>query len=167
MIPIVIFDQVYSFDRASLINGIPQPQGVSEEKVKKSAFELLDRVIQLADNAGATDEHRALNYLVVRYPAMYELAYNSFEENNSLSGVEVRISRLAGTRKIVDPISHTPIAKQISQRNFLCAWMFPKKNFPSWSPSLAVISTANAYTNKETKNEYYRRCLDLLRNTLF
>jgi hypothetical protein len=27
--------------------------------------------MQLTDNAGATDEHRALNYLAMRYPAIY------------------------------------------------------------------------------------------------
>lgn len=32
------------------------------------------RIVQIADNAGATDEHRALNYLVVRYPRIYEKA---------------------------------------------------------------------------------------------
>ena len=30
--------------------------------------EVLDLILQTADNAGATDEHRALNYLAVRYP---------------------------------------------------------------------------------------------------
>lgn len=29
------------------------------------------RLLQIADNAGAMNEHRALNYLAVRYPVIY------------------------------------------------------------------------------------------------
>jgi hypothetical protein len=58
----------------------------------------------LADNAGATDEHRALNYLAVRYPAIYAQATESFALNRSLTSVEVRPSRLSGTRRIVQVI---------------------------------------------------------------
>jgi hypothetical protein len=58
--------------------------------------------MQLADNAGATDEHRALNYLAVRYPAMYGAAAEAHGRNFSLSAVEVRPSRLSGVRTILD-----------------------------------------------------------------
>jgi hypothetical protein len=62
---------------------------------------LFDRIMQMADNAGATDEHRALNYLAVRYPAIYAKTYECFEANCRLSALEVRPSRLSGARKIV------------------------------------------------------------------
>ena len=58
----------------------------------------------MADNAGAMDEHRALNYLAVRYPAVYAQAAESFGRNFSLTAVDVRPSRLSSTRKIVDVI---------------------------------------------------------------
>lgn len=106
-VPIVVFDQIYSFDREALIKAIPRPQEISENKEKQfraAAAELFDRILQMADNAGATDEHRALNYLVVRYPAIYALAADEHGRNASLSGVEVRRSPLSGTRKIVDVI---------------------------------------------------------------
>jgi len=60
--------------------------------------------MQLTDNAGATDEHRALNYLVMRYPAIYAKAAEEFARNCSLTGVDVRPSPLSGTRNIVDVI---------------------------------------------------------------
>jgi hypothetical protein len=44
-------------------------------------------------NAGATDDHRALNHLVVRYPAVYAALADAYEKNASLTGVEVRPSR--------------------------------------------------------------------------
>jgi hypothetical protein len=58
----------------------------------------------MTDNAGATDEHRALNYLAMRYPAIYANAAEEFARDFSLSGVEVRLSPLSSTRKLVDCI---------------------------------------------------------------
>jgi hypothetical protein len=57
-----------------------------------------------ADNAGSTDEHRALNYLAVRYPAIYATAAEAFGRNSSLTAVDVQPSRLSSTRKVVDVI---------------------------------------------------------------
>ena len=76
-VPIVAFDQIYSFDRDSLIQSIPRPEGVPKSRdaaFRTTARDLLNQYAQLADNAGATDEHRALNYLAVRYPAIYAAA---------------------------------------------------------------------------------------------
>ena len=68
MVPIVVFDQIYSFDRDALIKAIPKPEKTTAEQFGPAAEELFDRIMQLTDNAGATDEHRALNYLAMRYP---------------------------------------------------------------------------------------------------
>jgi hypothetical protein len=57
-----------------------------------------------ADNAGATDEHRALNYLAMRYPAIYAKAAEEFGRDFSLTAAEVRLSPLSATRKIVEVI---------------------------------------------------------------
>ena len=53
---------------------------------------------------GATDEHRALNYLVVRYPAVYAAVADAHARNASLSGVDIRPSSLSATRHIVEAI---------------------------------------------------------------
>jgi len=53
----------------------------------------------MADNAGAIDEHRALNYLAVRYPAVCATAADAHAHNASLAAVDVRPSRLSGVRK--------------------------------------------------------------------
>jgi hypothetical protein len=102
--PIVVFDQIYSFDRDALIKAIPPPEKTSPEEFAPAAAELFDRIMQMTDNAGAMDEHRALNYLAVRYPAIYANAADAFARNSSLSAVDFRISPLSGTRKIVDII---------------------------------------------------------------
>jgi hypothetical protein len=101
MVPIVVFDQIYTFSRDALIGAIPRPEQISADAFGAASRELFDRIMQMTDNAGSTDEQRALNYLSVRYPAIYARAAESFAGNFSLSAVEVRPSPLSGTRKIV------------------------------------------------------------------
>ena len=104
MIPIVAFDQIYSFDRDTLIKAIPKPEKTTAAQFGPAAEELFNRIMQLTDNAGATDEHRALNYLAVRYPAIYTKAAEEFARDFSLTGVEVRPSPLSSTRSIVEVV---------------------------------------------------------------
>lgn len=104
MVPLVVFDQIYSFDMETLVRAIPRPEQIPAEQFAATAEELWMRIMQMADNAGTTDEHRALNYLAVRYPALYAATADAFGRNASLTAVEVRPSRLSGVRKIVDVI---------------------------------------------------------------
>jgi PatG Domain len=104
MLPIVAFDQIYSFDREALIKTIPRPEKVTEKDFAATAHELFERIMLLADNAGATDENRALNYLAVRYPAVYAMAAEAHDKNASLTGVEVQPSTFNNTRNIMDTI---------------------------------------------------------------
>ena len=104
MVPIIAFDQIYSFDVDALIGSIPRPEQVEAERFKAVAEEVFNRVIQIADNAGATDEHRALNYLAMRYPAVYGAVADAHARNASLSAVYVQPSALSGTRRIVEVI---------------------------------------------------------------
>jgi PatG Domain len=98
VVPIVAFDQLYSFDRDSLIASIPRPDAIPAESFGEAAAEVFDRIIQMTDNAGATDEHRALNYLTVRYPAMYAAVADGHARNLSFTAVDVRPSTLSGVR---------------------------------------------------------------------
>ena len=104
MVPIVVFDHLYSFGCDTLIKAIPKPDKMSAKDFEPAAQELFSRVMQLTDNAGATDEHRALNYLSMRYPAVYAMVAECHGRDCSLTGVEARPSTLSGTRKIMDVI---------------------------------------------------------------
>jgi hypothetical protein len=95
VVPMLVFDQIYSFDVETLVGSIPKPDRMGDDAFRPAARELFHRVMQLADNAGATDEHRALNYLSVRYPAIYETAVDRYADNCSLTAVEVRPSPLS------------------------------------------------------------------------
>ena len=104
MVPIVVFDQIYSFDRDALVKAIPRPAKMPEQQFEAAAAEVFDRVLQLADNAGATNDHRALNYLAMRYPGIYAWTAEEFARDFALSGVETRPSPVSGTRAMVDVI---------------------------------------------------------------
>ena len=118
-VPIVIFDQIYSFDRASFITSIPRPENTSDEQFRPTAEELFDKMIQMADNAGATDADRAVNYCALRYPQIYAKAAESLAANSSLSGLEVRTSALSGPRKIVEVIfSYTNRSTDVTEKAF-------------------------------------------------
>jgi len=120
MVPVVTVDQMYSFDRDTLIKSIPLPENMAGQQFEAIAEQVFDTIVQLADNAGATDEHRALNYMAMRYPAIYSRAADQFGRDFSLTGVEVRPSRLSGTRKIVDSIfSYTNRSTDHTEKYFV------------------------------------------------
>ena len=120
MVPIVVFDQIYSFDRQELIKAIPKPEKGSAKDFAPAAEELFDRIMQMADNAGATDEHRALNYCAVRYQAIYTNAAEAFGRNASLTAVQVLPSPLSGTRKVLDVVqSFTNRNTDVTEKYFL------------------------------------------------
>jgi hypothetical protein len=118
VVPIVYFDQVYSFDRQSLIDGLPKPDK-DGDKFAAAAGDVFDRFMQQADNAGSTDANRALNYLAVRDPSIYTQAAQALTQNSSLTAVNVQPSPLSGTRRIVEVIfSFTNRQNDVVQKYF-------------------------------------------------
>lgn len=120
-LPLVVVDQLWSFPRDALLQAIPRPPQLAEDgRFERMSGELFDRLLQLADNAGALDEHRALNFLSVRYPAIYARTAEAYLANASLSAVDVRPSRLNGARSIVDVVfSYTHRETDVTERSFV------------------------------------------------
>ncbi|MET0765319.1 MAG: hypothetical protein ABWY29_10665 [Blastococcus sp.] len=102
--PIVVVDVVYAFDSESIIASIPRPEGFEEERFEAAAREVFSRIVQISDNVGAMAEHRAVNYLVLRYPAVYALVAEQYARDAALDAVTVVRSRLRGSRNIFDVI---------------------------------------------------------------
>jgi len=93
---------------------------VPAKRFSKAAAEVFDRIMQMTNDAGATDEHRALNYLIVRYPAIYAAVADAFSRNLLLTAVDVRPSALNGVRNVVDVIfSFTNRATDVVEKQFL------------------------------------------------
>jgi hypothetical protein len=103
MVPIVLFEQLYTFDRTGLIAAIPAPRERTPA-FEASAEEVFMRVLQTTDNAGASNEDRALNYLALRYPAIYTTAAECHARDFALTAVETRPSSLSSIRNIVDVV---------------------------------------------------------------
>jgi hypothetical protein len=120
MAPIAAFSQIYSFDIDSFMKAIPRPDKISEKDFPKAAEELFLRVIQMADNTGTSDHHRALNYLVLRYPAIYAKAAEEFARDFSLTAVDVRPSVVTSARKVVEVVfSFTNRASDFTEKFFV------------------------------------------------
>ena len=104
-LPILVFDKIYSFKKKTLIDEIPKPEDVDEEKFRISSDYVFNRIQQLADNVGSTHEHRALNYLAVRYPQIYVHTHRMYANNFSLESIQAQPSRMSATgRKLVNTI---------------------------------------------------------------
>jgi PatG Domain len=103
-LPILVFDVVYSFDKDSFLKAIPRPEKADAKEFSAAAEQLFDLIMQKNDSCGGSDNDRALNYLAVRYPAIYAAAAKALAENSSPSGVKTQISPLCGARKIMDVI---------------------------------------------------------------
>jgi hypothetical protein len=137
MIPIVVFDQIYSFDVDTLVKSIPRPKDIPAKDFAEVAEELFYRIMQLADNAGATDEHRAVVFLAVRSERTYGVLAEAFARNNSLSAVDVRLSPLSGTRRIMEVIfSFTNRQTDVTEKFFTRVDVTEKFPFMAtpWSP---------------------------------
>ncbi len=119
MIPIVGFSQLFSFDVESFVKAIPGPKEGGEAFTKASE-ELFLRVMQITDNTGSSDDHRALNYLMLRYPAIYAKAAEQFSRDFSLTAVYVKPSSLTSVRKVSEVIfSYTNRTTDFTEKFFV------------------------------------------------
>jgi hypothetical protein len=127
-LPVVAFDQLYSFDRASLLGALPRPEAPTGRKTgadadaawNQTTGEVLDRIALMTDNAGATDEHRALNYLAVRYDGIYQQTATAHNANRALASIDVQPAPISSTRNIVDVIyTYTDRATDVPERWFV------------------------------------------------
>lgn len=120
IVPIVACDQIYSFDRSTLVRAVPRPEKIAQDRFEAAATEVVDRVMLMTDDAGTTDDHRALNYVAMRYPGVYARVAEAFADGFSLNRVEVRPSRLSSTRTILDVIlSFTNRSTDFTEKSFV------------------------------------------------
>ena len=81
-----------------------QPGSVSNEVFGVAAEDMFRKMMELADNTGATGKHMALSYLAVCYPAIYAKAAEECGRNFSLTSIKALPSRLCDNRRIVSII---------------------------------------------------------------
>ncbi|MBH5333340.1 hypothetical protein IHE55_00395 [Streptomyces pactum] len=119
-VPVVAFDQIYSFAGADLVKAVERPEKIPAKGFETAAGKLLERLMQVGDNAGTEDEHRAINYLAVRNEDVYRNTVSAYAEGSTLSAVEVLPSRLSGTRKVLDVVfSYTGRKTDVTEKSFV------------------------------------------------
>ena len=106
-LPMVVIGHMYSFLRKDFLNAIgtgaaSKPDNSAEPSTLVE--EILERVLQSTDNAGLSAGDRALNFLAIRYPALYQTVATRFNSNFSLAEISTKKSQLGSPREIVDVI---------------------------------------------------------------
>lgn len=111
-LPAVVVDQHLTFPFSHFIDslvdveqGAPdedrkETAGIADDAFRAVARDLFSRLTRRSDNRGLTDEHRALNYLALRYPPLYRLAAAAQREDKALLEVHVRRAP-SGSRRLV------------------------------------------------------------------
>jgi hypothetical protein len=103
-LPTLLLDQLYSFDRESLLKGIPRPPSADAKSFAASAAELLDRILASTENLGVRDEDRAINYLALRDPSVYARVAELFGRDYSLTAIQARPWALSVSRRVVEVV---------------------------------------------------------------
>jgi len=103
-LPMVTVSQIFTVDAASLARSVPRPDRMEEDAFRSALQDVLAPVMQTSDNVGANDEHRAINYLTARYPALYARIAEAYAVGSPLAAVDVSPSRLTGSRRIVSVV---------------------------------------------------------------
>lgn len=105
--PVVLCDQLYTFRMnewlASLTSGLDA--ALSERKIEHKQFveiatRLFMRLVQSTENVGATDAHRALNYLIMQHPGIFLLAAEK-HARYALDRIDTRVVQGPSARKQV------------------------------------------------------------------
>jgi len=101
-LPSVGIVQLLSFGREEFVSGVPAPKDMGEKEFRAAVGSVFDRIARRSDNTGQSDEHRALNYVALRYPALYGVAAEVFSKEMSLVTIDVRRIAAGGARRVVE-----------------------------------------------------------------
>ncbi|MEU0950156.1 hypothetical protein ABZ379_47050 [Streptomyces canus] len=101
-LPVLEFQQLYSFDRPSLFKAIEKPEGMSGKRFRATADEVLTKILQITENAGATPQDRAANFVACRYEAVYLKTFEAFADDYALTSIEVRPATVGGDKGVMN-----------------------------------------------------------------
>jgi hypothetical protein len=104
-VPYLIYDVIYNFDTPSLIAKLPLPAGADAGKFRASATDIFNQIVPLIGNG--TGNERALAYLLVKDPQLYQNLFNAFNQDAQLASVEMKAAPVNSTQNLVDIIVRT------------------------------------------------------------
>lgn len=109
-LPGALVNRTFTFtlqELATSVTSALKSENVTNIPSTQQIVNVFDQTLQLANNTGDLDEHRALNYVSVNYPEVYVLptAQGATSSNLMFVGVETRHSpNDAGGRRVVEVI---------------------------------------------------------------
>lgn len=130
-LPVVRLNRLYHFTARAFVESVPLPSSISQlqngptkdqavASFRALVLNIFEDMLQLADNTGDADEHRAVNYVSLNYPDIYAIRWSqgSAATGDTLAfrGVEVRHSPLGGGRRIMDVIFNYTNAAGVMSR---------------------------------------------------
>ncbi len=101
-LPLVSFDQLATIDTGDLINSLPVPTGIPEDKFRKHARALFELLLDRAARSGATDERRAITFLTFRSHTIYDRFAEAVEAGERLVCVDACRSKISEVRNVLD-----------------------------------------------------------------
>lgn len=93
-------ERLLSFDTQSSDNEPAGGRELSSDQRRIVIREIFLRLTRRASNRGLTDEHRALNYMALRYPAIYYTGIQAYSENKTLVGIEAQKDHAPGRQRV-------------------------------------------------------------------
>ena len=115
-LPTVVADQLLGFtldEFAAALSGTapesseepPEEDPSSRDRNDNEVFRrmirnVFVRLTRRADNFGIADEHRALNYVALRYPPIYHTAMKAYREHKTLMGIDARHTHSTSRRVV-------------------------------------------------------------------
>jgi hypothetical protein len=149
--PIVACDQLYSFaieEWQATLESQLRPALESRKIAKKTfttvAQEVFGQIVHSTENLGATDVHRALNYLLLQHPGIF-LAAAERSGKQTLERIETRLIRGLGTRRVVAVILvFVDLATGVAERLFSRVdvteeWPFISEGIEGDRPGLGLM----------------------------
>ena len=130
-LPIALINNSYFFTITDLTNMLQSQQGTEAPIDQTTAVNLFAQLTLLSDNLGNLDEHRASNYLALRYADIYYRMRDEGNSGNNLKLVEVKSSSLMERtgRTILDVVfTFRNISTDVPTRYFVAVdatWMYP------------------------------------------
>jgi hypothetical protein len=107
LVPMAVCDQLYVFsveewlsDLTTALKPAVGAKKTNRETLSKVARELFNQTVSALQNIGATDAHRALNFLLMRHPGLF-LAAAERAGKSALDKIETRVIHGLGTRRLV------------------------------------------------------------------
>lgn len=103
-LPIVYCNQIFSMPRLWLTRHVQSyfsAEGNDAPLTAAQTQQLSLLGLQMTDNMGASPEHRALNYVALRYPLVYEITADMYGDGYMLLRIEVTPGRAPDERDVV------------------------------------------------------------------